>query len=104
MSQSSQSPIDGADLRDRIIRSLRDQGFRVQNGSILPPKELSKEKIRELHETSVAHRIERAKDGLFRKEAELLQHIASGNEIAPTRICPRLVEVKPGSNEELLFR
>ncbi len=104
MSQPSQSPIDSVDLRDRIIRSLRAQGFRVQNGAILPPKELSKNRIRELHETAVEHRIERAKDGLFRKEDELLQHIASGNEVAPTRICPRLVEVRPDSIEELLFR
>lgn len=104
MSQSSQFPVDATDLRDRIIRSLRGQGFRVQNGSILPPKELSKERIRELHETAVVHRISRAKGGLFRKEAELLKHIASGPDIAPTKICPRLVEVDRHSNEELLFR
>src|SRR5690606_23624646 len=96
--------VDSADLQDRIIRSLQAQGFRVRNGTILPPNELSKERIRQLHETAVKHRIERAKDGLFRKETELLQCIASGNEIAPTRIRPRLVEVLPESNEELLFR
>src|SRR5437879_3458895 len=95
---------DAAELRGRIIRSLRAQGFRVRNGAILPPKGLSKDRIRELHETAVQHRIGRAKDGLFRKETELLQHIASGNEIAPASICPRLVEVVPDSDEELLFR
>lgn len=98
------SPVDDAELRDRIIWSLRAQGFRVQNGAVLPPKELSKEKIRELHETAVEHRIERAMDGLFRKEKDLLQHVASGNEIVPSGISPRLVEVLPESEEELLFR
>lgn len=104
MSQYVHPRVNGVDLRYRIIRSLRAQGFRVRNGIILPPKELSKERIRELHETAVEHRIERAKDGLLRKEIELLKHIASGDEIDPTRICPRLVEIRPDSDEELLFR
>jgi hypothetical protein len=104
MKESTPSAVDGADLRARIIRSLRAQGFRVRNGAILPPKELSKESIRELHETAVAHRIERARDGLFRVEADLLRHIASGPEVDPLRMSPRLVEVQPDSEEELLFR
>lgn len=104
MDRSVNLPVDGADLRDRIIRSLRAQGFRVRNGTILPPTDLSKERIRELHETAVEHRIEGARDGLFRKEKELLQHVASGSEIVPSRIRPRLVEVLPESEEELLFR
>ncbi|RMG00732.1 MAG: hypothetical protein D6735_13065, partial [Acidobacteria bacterium] len=58
-------PLGGAELRDRIIRSLRAQGFRVRDGAILPPKELSKERIRELHKTAVEHRIEQARDSLF---------------------------------------
>jgi Druantia protein DruA len=95
---------DGADLRHRIVQSLRAQGFRLRNGAILPPKELSKERIRELHETAVEYRIARAKDGLFRKERGLLRHVASGNEIVPSRIDPRLVEVLPESEEEVLFR
>ena len=99
-----QTPTNGTDLRDQIIRSLRAQGFRIENGAILPPKELSKKKIRKLHQTAVEHRIARAKNGLFRKENELLNHIACGVEVAPTKISPRLVEVQPNSTEALLFR
>jgi hypothetical protein len=91
-------------LRDKIIKSLREQGFRVRNGSILPPKDLSKEKIRELHETAVKHSRERSKEGLYRKEPRLLSRIASGIEVEPQSISPRLVEVSPDSEEELLFR
>lgn len=104
MNRSLDSLTEGSVLRVKIIQSLRAQGFRVRNGTILPPKELSKERIRELHKTAVDHRIERARDGLFRKEKELLQRVASGNEIVPSKICPRLVEVLPDSDEELLFR
>jgi hypothetical protein len=37
-------------------------------------------------------------------EKDLLGHIASGHEVVPSRISPRLVEVLPDSEEELLFR
>ena len=104
MNRSLDFLTDGSVLRVKIIQSLRAQGFRVRNGTILPPKELSKERIRELHETAVEHRIERARDGLFRKEKDLLQHVASGNEIVPSRIRPHLVEVLPESEQEHLFR
>lgn len=96
--------VGAADLRARIIRSLRAQGFRVRSRTILPPKDLSKERIRALHETAVEHRVHRAKDGLCRREKNLLQHIASGDEIVPSRMSPTLVEVLPDSEEELLFR
>jgi len=91
-------------LRERIIRSLLRQGFRLRNGAILPPRDLSKDKVRRLHEIAVQHRRERSKEGLFKKEHELLSFIASGNEVEPEKISPRLIEVLPASNEELLFR
>lgn len=92
------------ELRRRIIRSLRLQGFRVAKGTVLPPSELDKNKIRLLHGTAVAHRIERARDGLFRHEKDLLRRIASPREITPGKIAPRLVEVVRKSDDELLFR
>lgn len=104
MRKAVPTQVDGAKLRERIIRSLRAQGFRVRNGAILPPKELSKERIRELHETAVRYRVERAREGLFRVENRLLGRIASGDEVVPSKMSPRLIEVLPDSEEELLFR
>jgi hypothetical protein len=104
MNRSLDTATDGSMLKEKIVQSLRAQGFRVQNGTILPPSDLSKDRIRELHRTAVEHRIERAREGLFRRESELLRHIASGCEIVPSAIRPRLVEVLPESTEELLFR
>lgn len=104
MKQPARNGTDGADLRDRITRSLRAQGFRVRNGVLFPPKDLSKGRIRELHETAVEHRIERARGGLFRAEKNLLSKIAYGHEVDPSRMAPRLVEVMPDSEEERLFR
>jgi len=104
MSTSNLTKLDAAGLKKKIIKSLCAQGFRVKNGVILPPKDLSKDNIRKLHYTAVKHRIEQAQKGLFRKEDDLLQHIASGKEVVPSRIAPRIVEVYPNTIEELLFR
>jgi len=95
---------EGAELKKAIVSSLRAQGFRVRDGKILPPKDLSKESLRKLHATAVEHRISKAKAGLVRKEPHLLGHIASGCEVVPDKISPRMIEVAPDSEEELLFR
>ncbi len=46
----------------------------------------------------------RSRAGLIRHEDRLLSYIAAGKDIIPERIRPRLALVRPGSDEELLFR
>ena len=96
--------VKASTLRNKILVSLRSQGFRLRSGVVLPPDSLTKEKIRGLHELAVAHRRERAKDGLYRKEADLLKGLAHGSEVDPGNIAPRLIEVQRNSWNELLFR
>ena len=96
--------MSGEELRVLIVESLENQGFRVQGREILPPSNLDKQKLRELHAIAVQHRIERAKKRLHRYESELLQRLAVGAKVVPEYIRPRLVEVQPGSEDELLFR
>jgi len=92
------------DLKTLIRSSLRKQGFRIKAQRIIPPDLSQKQKIRELHSTAVLHRLARSKEGLFRHENRLLKRIADGAEVVPSKIRPRLVEVKPDSEDELLFR
>ena len=47
---------------------------------------------------------ERSRQGLERHEDRLLAWIASGDELNPEAASPELVEVQPGTTEELLFR
>lgn len=104
MKSSQRAGTTASRLRRKIIHSLRAQGFEIRDGTVLPPKELSKDRIRELHATAVKHRVEGAKAGLIRFEKDLLRHIAAGHEVVPSLMRPRLVEVRAGSEEELLFR
>lgn len=92
------------ELRELIIHSLKTQGFRIRRGHILPPKNLDKQRLRELHSLAVHHRIDKSKKGLIRYESQLLDRLACGTEVDPIQISPMLVEVKPDSHDELLFR
>ncbi|GIV04165.1 MAG: hypothetical protein KatS3mg015_2995 [Fimbriimonadales bacterium] len=91
-------------LRTGLIRSLRKQGFRVRSGQLVPPESSDKDQIRRLHEEAVRHRVVQARAGLARHEDRLLWFIAKGGEVTPEDVRPRLVLVRPGSEDELLFR
>jgi len=106
---SAGSPLDAARpsakaLRWRVIKSLKNQGFTVRRGSLVTPDPADKEAIRGLHAMAVQHRIEQSRPGLCRHEQRLMQRIADGKDLVPERISPRLVEVQPDSEDELLFR
>ena len=91
-------------LRSKIVRSLRTQGFRFRKGILVPPEIEDKNKVRNLHREAVRLNVARSRAGLERHEDRLLSFIASGVDIVPEKIRPRLVIVQPGSEEELLFR
>lgn len=93
---------DAVRLRGLIEESLLSQGFDPsgQTNGI----HLSKRRMRELHRPAVEHRLAKVAGGLRRHEDLLLSYIASGEEVVPQRIRPRLVEVKPRTTEELLVR
>ncbi|HEY7021798.1 MAG TPA: Druantia anti-phage system protein DruA [Ktedonobacterales bacterium] len=92
------------ELRSRIVTSLEDQGFTIQNNQIVVNDALSKETIRQLHKIAVEHKIEEARRNLARYEPWLIQRIANGVDVRPEEIVPKLVEVKPDTEDELLFR
>ena len=90
-------------LRAKIISSLTQQGFDVTEAGIQTPDQTDKDLIRKLHSVAVEHRVKRG-SALRPKELILIERIAKGDEVDPERIAPRLAEVLPGSEDELLFR
>ena len=91
-------------LRSRILDSFREQGFCIREGLFVPPDSGDKDRLRSLHREAVKHNIERSRPGLERHEDRLLARIASGPDIIPEKVWPRLVLVQPGSEDELIFR
>lgn len=94
----------GRDLRNLIVESLLQQGFGIHGSRLSPPEHLDKDAVRQIHSVAVEHRIECARGRLQRHESLLLPRIANGSEVAPARIAPRLIEVRRGSQDEVLFR
>jgi hypothetical protein len=95
---------DSKRLRRSIFASLHKQGYQTKGQIIEYAQQSTKDTIREMHVLAVAHRRERAKAQLQRHESRLLQFIANGEELDPQEIQPRLVLVKPRTENELLFR
>ena len=95
---------DSDHLRTLITRSLHSQGFTLDSSRKMPATCLSKGELRALHQPAVEQRLTKVAGGLRRLEDSLLSHVASGEEVVPERIRPRLIEVEPRSTEELLVR
>lgn len=90
-------------LRKKIVLSLTQQGFDVTETGIRTPDQTNKDLIRKLHSVAVEHRVKRS-TALRPKEPTLIKRIADGKMVNPEQIAPRIVEVMPKSEDELLFR
>ena len=106
--QHSHQPREGDEayanlLRLKVISSLMDQGFDLDEAGIKIPDHSDKELLRKLHSVAVRHRVNRG-SAIRSKELVLIKQIASGRDVIPEQISPRLVEVMPDSFHELLFR
>lgn len=92
------------ELRSQIIASLKEQGYTINGNQITPPANLDKDGLRALHARAVQWKVEQARPSLGRYESRLLRRFAHGQEVEPERISPKLVEVLPDTEDELLFR
>lgn len=97
-------PLTARQLRLAIRRSLRAQGFVIVGRRINFARRRSKSSIRKRHAHAVAKQIGFARPALARHEDELLRFIASGGEVNPANIQPRLVQVEPDTMHSRLFR
>jgi len=93
-----------ATLRKEILRSLRKQGYVVRDGCIELPGDTTKDELRRINELACQKKRNEARPRLARYEDRLLQRIASGDDIVPENVRPKLIQVERGSEDELLFR
>jgi Domain of unknown function (DUF4338) len=92
-------------LRESVLSALRDQGFDPQQlASSDHVVFKTKNEMRAAHSLARAARIERARRGLQSHESDLLSDFAEGSAVVPDKIEPELVQVRPDSRDELLFR
>jgi len=91
-------------LRRAIHASLKAQGFTVTQDRVSFRQKNHKRSIRKRHEHAVAKKAELANPALSQHEDRLLNYIASGHELDPARIKPKLVQVQPDTEHSRLFR
>ena len=85
---------DAGRLRERVLRHLRDQGFKVHDGVVVAPVEPGKERLRNLHSHAVDVQRERARGALQRYEDRFIERFVRGDVLDPAKIRPRLVLIE----------
>lgn len=93
-----------ATLKRHIREHFRRLGFtRASDGSLVPPS-FDKAGYREMHRHQRNEKLEKNSKFLADKGADLIQFFASGAEVVPAEISPRLALVEANSLESDLFR
>ncbi len=91
-------------IRNRLRRHLRSLGFRKKRDGCLVIPDSTKDGFRHLHSEQRKERLVSAKAFLERRLPNLLDYFASGNEIDPEKISPRIELVVSGTYQADLFR
>jgi len=86
-----------------VLDTLADQGFKLTPSGVLVPVPEDKEALRMLHLKAVQAQQARARGALETRERAFLKRIASGHEVEPRAIRPRLVVLDVGRSENALL-
>jgi hypothetical protein len=94
--------IDEEELKERIIQSFREQGFKY-NPHVRPPQN-DKETYKQLQIYSKMEQMQLHRSFLLENLKKVRKYAKSGKDINPSEIKLELKLVKKGSLEEVLFR
>ena len=105
-SKSSIIPISAreASLRRKVRRHLRSLGFHKSDDGALEIDSTDKDLIRRLHAPQRDDRLCSNAHFLSKRAPKLLKYFASGREVTPSAILPRLERVYAGTWQADLFR
>lgn len=91
-------------LKQRILRDLEGQGFRINEGIISPIYLSDKEQIRFLYSRARQERLEKNKKFLSEKKDTLIRYFAEGRQIKPEHFSPVICQVGSDKLFSNLFR
>lgn len=87
------------ELRNRVLRSLEAQGFRVSSGRLLAPVPEDKSALRSLHAQAAEAQRERARPSLESQDQTFTMRLARGSDLDVDAITPRLHLIPTGDRE-----
>ena len=91
-------------LRQAIHAQLEKLGFTKNGRGYVIEGQLTKQRIRDFHSRKRIEVLQKNKGFIEQYGPELVMNFATGRQIDPESIDPELIEVKPESNDSLLFR
>lgn len=91
-------------LKRKLRAHLRQLGYKKNSKGELVASDLSKSGIRLLHAQQRQEKLLASKEFIQKKLGGLLRYFASGSEIVPEQIAPRIELVPPDSWQSDLFR
>ena len=93
-----------SNLKRRLRKHLRDLGFRKsKEGNLIPPA-YTKNSIRKVHAVHRTDVLNKHAEFINQYSPKLKNYFASGHEVDPSKIQPRLELIKSGTWESALFR
>lgn len=90
-------------LRDELLKSLRAQGFQLNDDDVLLPTVQDKTRMRALHTLAVDAQRERARPALERFDEEFSGRLTAGHSLDPAKVSPRLHFLPPGRHKDALL-
>lgn len=91
-------------LRQALEDHLIELGFSKNGSGYRAPKDPSKQTIRDLHSEHRREVLKRHSKFINAEGPHLLEQLANGRDLDPTKIEPEIIEVSPRSAEARLFR
>ena len=91
-------------LKGKVRRHLRQIGFKRQNDGSLAIDGDGKDAVRALHAAQRKARLAKNRKFLSERAPKLIDHFASGEDIDPEEISPRLERIYAGTQQSELFR
>ena len=88
-------------LRARLVTGLEDMGFTFEADKVIPPDYPDKQSIRQMYVAERRRFVEERADLFRRLERRSLPFFASGNQVEPKKILPRIELVKSSLQSDI---
>jgi len=96
--------ITSPNLKKEVSCILRRQGYVIKSSGAFALKNDEREEKRKVHEIAKAERAYASEQFLINKFSLIQDHIVDGKYLDIEKIKPEIIEIKPGSTEEVFFR
>ncbi len=91
-------------ISDELVFHLKQLGYSNNGGEIIIPSNMTKQDLRVLQSFKRKETLLKSKRFIVKRAKKVMEFIANGKDIEPSRIQPKIVEVSSGTLEGDIFR